>query len=512
MTARNHRKGLWYALALALLPAGLLCALRISRSTADFWSYPLQLGVAVATLAFCVAQVFRSAWPRPLILSLAVSLGLWTLAVATVVIHVTLFNWYVPSTSYTYLLFVSWGIPLLYVAVSYGDPGSSRWQKALDAALLTLLGLLYWLSIRDVLDVHGEVSEAGDRYVRWTFDVESAFLAAAHAFRWLTSAPGATRRFFGITSLFLAGYTGCIGLHNHFLAENDPGWLSDLGDALPPVPFIALLLMLYHYRDTRASDSVDSRLAPRVALGVAPVLFLAAIFALGYCIDAGHALQGLVVSGLAMGVYILRVIQTQYRYVSAQDKLQGMAEVLERLSYTDAVTDLPNRRAFDRAFAREWAASARGPNGISVLMIDIDKFKEYNDLHGHHAGDRCLRAVARLAAGALHRPSDFCGRYGGEEFIIVLPATPLEGAEMVARRIIGNIHAANLPHAKGIDGRVTLSIGVAARSCGDLQAQTLVERADQNLYRAKALGRNRYFAGEPGRMTASLPAASTSPA
>jgi diguanylate cyclase (GGDEF)-like protein len=171
-----------------------------------------------------------------------------------------------------------------------------------------------------------------------------------------------------------------------------------------------------------------------------------------------------------------------------------MAAALERLSYTDAVTDLPNRRAFDRAIAREWAAAMRTPESMSLLMIDIDRFKDYNDLYGHQAGDHCLRAMARLIAGALHRPADFCGRYGGEEFVILLPATPLQGATVVASRIIERIHTANLPYSQGIDGRVTVSIGVSERHATDLQADALMERADRNLYRAKGNGRHRWDA------------------
>lgn len=101
----------------------------------------------------------------------------------------------------------------------------------------------------------------------------------------------------------------------------------------------------------------------------------------------------------------------------------------------------------------------------------------------------------------LHRPTDFGGRYGGEEFVILLPSTPLTGAEVVARRILVRIRTANLPYATGIDGRVTVSIGVSARCAADLQAVTLMERADRNLYRAKGHGRNRWDASETGSPT-----------
>ncbi len=499
MTVMDWRAGLRYALALAAMPAPMACGLWISPLKAEFWSYHLQFVVVAATLAWCLRLLFRSSYPRPLLLGLTAAIGLWTLAIAIVLVDLDILNQYADVTNYTYLLFVSFGIPLLYIAATYGDPHASRSQQVLDALLLALLGLLYWASVMDVLDVHGAVSPTGRWYARHAQDAECTFLALAHVVRWLTAGSAGTRRFFRITSVFLVSYTLCIGVHNNFeVGDVGVTFMSVLGDMLPPVPFVALGLMLYHWRGAPAEAAEGAGLSQRVALGASPILFLMAIFAVGLSIEARHTVLVLSIVGLAVAAYVLRTVQTQYRYVRAQDRLLGMAEALERLSYTDAVTELPNRRAFDRAFAREWAAAARTSEHMSVLMIDVDKFKEYNDLYGHHAGDRCLRAVARMAAGALHRPADFCGRYGGEEFVILLPATPVEGAELVARRILGHIHAANLPHARGVDGRVTVSIGISARGTADMQAESLMERADRNLYRAKGSGRNCCDASETG--------------
>lgn len=496
MTTPNRQAGLRYSLALAILPALLACGLWIAPLQVDHWSYHLQFLVALATTAWCVRLVFRSSYPRTLILALAASLAVWTLGVATLLVQIDWLHSLVDMTNYTYLLFVGYGIPLLYVAATYGDPHASRWQRGLDALLLALLGLLYWLSIVDKLDAHGSISPLGLWYVRHALDAVNAFMAVSHAIRWLTADSAATRRFFRITSVFLTAYCVCIGIHNHFDMESvGVGFMSRLGDVLPPLPFVALALMLHHGRNLPAAETAGTGGLPqRVALGVSPILFLVAIFAVGVSIDDRHTNLVLLAMGLAMVAYILRSVQVQYRYLQAQDRLQDMAEALERLSYTDAVTDLPNRRAFDHAIAREWAAAQRTPDSMSLLMIDIDRFKNYNDLYGHQAGDHCLRAVARLIAGTLHRPADFCGRYGGEEFVILLPATPLQGATVVAGRIIERIHTANLPYSQGIDGRVTVSIGVSERHATDLQADALMERADRNLYRAKGNGRHRWDA------------------
>ncbi|MBD8874499.1 GGDEF domain-containing protein [Rhodanobacter sp. DHB23] len=498
MTTSSRQAGLRYALALALLPALLACGLLIAPLQVDHWSYHLQFVIALATTVWCARLVSRSSYPRVLILALAISLGLWTLGAATLLVQIDLLHSLVDMTNYTYLLFVGYGVPLLYVAVAFGDPYSSRWQKVLDASLLVQLGLLYWVSIVDVLDAHGSLSPTSLWYVRHALDAVNAFLALAHVARWLTASSPATRRFFRITSVYLVSYLVCIGVHNHADMESvGVNFMSVLGDVLPPLPFIALALMLHRWRNAPAAEPASgSGLLQRVALGVSPILFLLAIFAVGLSIDDRRTGLVLLIVGLAMLAYILRTVLVQYRYVQTQDRLQAMTQALERLSYTDAVTDLPNRRAFDHAFVREWAASARAPDGMSLLMIDIDKFKDYNDLYGHQAGDHCLRAVARLIAGTLHRPADFCGRYGGEEFVILLPGTPLAGAEIVARRILERVHTANLPYTTGIAGRVTVSIGVSARRATDMQAETLMERADRNLYRAKGRGRNQWDASE----------------
>jgi len=503
MTAMHWRTGLRYLPALTILPALLAVGLWLVPLQADQWSYHLQFALACATLALSAWLVLHSSYPRPLILALTISLGLWTLGVACLLVQIDLFDSRVATTNYSHLLFVSHGIPLLYIAVTFGAPYSDRRQKLLDGLLMGLLGLLYWINIEDLLSVRGSTSPAAQWYVRHALDAESAILAVVHTARWLTASSGETRRFFRITSVFLVSYCLCIGVHNHFDMEVvGVNFWSRMGDILPPVPFLALGLMLYHWRKAPAEDATSDGLAhqvtQRVVLSVSPILFLAAIFAVGLSVKVRHTGLVLTVVGLAVAAYVLRMVHTQYRYLQDQDRLQGMAQALERLSYTDAVTDLPNRRAFDNALVREWAASTRTPGGMSVLMIDVDKFKQYNDSYGHNAGDHCLRAVARLVAGSLHRPADFCGRFGGEEFVILLPATPLEGAEVVARRILGHIHAANLPHADGIDGRVSVSIGVAARCVADAHGEALVERADRNLYRAKDRGRNRCDASDTG--------------
>ncbi|VVE74769.1 sensor domain-containing diguanylate cyclase [Pandoraea sputorum] len=178
---------------------------------------------------------------------------------------------------------------------------------------------------------------------------------------------------------------------------------------------------------------------------------------------------------------------------------------LRLLARTDGLTGLSNRRSLDKILAQEWRRMRRAGHSLAVAFIDIDWFKRYNDTHGHQAGDAALAAVAGAIGAALQRPSDAAGRYGGEEFIAVLPDTDALGAQRVAEGIRLAVDRLNLDHASSDFGHVTVSIGVACRQpqAGE-SVDMLVEAADRALYRAKATGRNRVIvASEDDAMAAS---------
>jgi diguanylate cyclase (GGDEF)-like protein len=170
----------------------------------------------------------------------------------------------------------------------------------------------------------------------------------------------------------------------------------------------------------------------------------------------------------------------------------GLSQANARLgqqSLTDALTGVPNRRAYDQKLTEEVARAKRTRAALSLLLIDVDLFKPFNDTFGHPAGDAALQSMARVLQASL-RPYDFLARYGGEEFAIILPATDLAEAVTVAERVRVLVAHSEFPHRK-----FTISIGVA-RLDPDREAKTLVQAADDGLYRAKANGRNRVGVGE----------------
>ena len=177
----------------------------------------------------------------------------------------------------------------------------------------------------------------------------------------------------------------------------------------------------------------------------------------------------------------------------AEAALRAMTDQLKLLATTDGLTGLTNRRAFDAALENELARCKRSGEPISLLLTDVDRFKSYNDLYGHQAGDEVLKKVGQCLRGALRRPADVAARYGGEEFVAILPATDEDGAFFIADGFRESLFAMGIPHKGGDKGVVTASAGIATFSGKDLELPPaeLVHRADEALYDAKAAGRDR---------------------
>jgi len=179
--------------------------------------------------------------------------------------------------------------------------------------------------------------------------------------------------------------------------------------------------------------------------------------------------------------------------VKTHAELKKYRDYLEEQTIRDGLTGIANRRRFDEFLSSSWDFALRKSTVISVVMIDIDCFKNYNDNYGHQEGDECLKKVANILETSLRRKIDLAARYGGEEFGCIMPGTDLDGAMMMAERFRQNVLAMKIPHAHSpVTGIVTISLGVSSvyPSHND-SYKTLVGNADKALYRAKNKGRNR---------------------
>lgn len=188
---------------------------------------------------------------------------------------------------------------------------------------------------------------------------------------------------------------------------------------------------------------------------------------------------------------VVQLSESHARIVQQHQALQEANNKLERLSQTDALTGLANRRFFDQQFNLEHARYVRGAGALSVLMVDIDHFKSINDYYGHAVGDLYLQNIAAVLLAEVSRPNDMVARYGGEEFVCILPDTDLPGALKVAEQVREAVMALHLNNAEDPPQPLTVSVGVATLQGVHSSADALLKQADVQLYRAKDMGRNR---------------------
>lgn len=217
------------------------------------------------------------------------------------------------------------------------------------------------------------------------------------------------------------------------------------------------------------------------------------------------ALAVLLVLLAGVGIGLVRQIASREKaeaeLTRARDALEVANRALETLSLQDSLTGIGNRRKFDTVLLLEHERARRSAEPLTVLLIDVDHFKRFNDLYGHPEGDACLVRIAHAIEGACLRPADTATRYGGEEFAVLLPATDAHGAATAAERIRTAIMDLEIPHAADPAGRVTISIGAVVASPGEqgIDPVGFVKQADLALYQAKTEGRNRVcFASHPG--------------
>jgi diguanylate cyclase (GGDEF)-like protein len=224
-----------------------------------------------------------------------------------------------------------------------------------------------------------------------------------------------------------------------------------------------------------------------------------------------HTEAGFEVSALDMGAadFIAKPLKSSkvLARVRTQLRVKHLADELRRTATTDALTGIANRRQFDESLGREWLRAQRSGDPVSLLMIDVDHFKLYNDLYGHPKGDICLQHVTQALLSACKRPADLVARYGGEEFIILLPYTPRQGAQHMAQKVLETVAAFGIFHEDSATTHyVTVSVGIACyddvSTCwvnpplqhrDDMNtrrsAGNLILAADQALYSAKRAGR-----------------------
>jgi len=254
--------------------------------------------------------------------------------------------------------------------------------------------------------------------------------------------------------------------------------------------------------DERFSNSVYLRQRQPKSVICMPVVTQGKLVALVYLennqLDNAFTAKQQMTLELLSGQAAISLVNARL-YESLEQKVMQRTEELRQMSLKDGLTGIANRRSFDERLSFEWRRSLRSGEPISLLMVDIDHFKQYNDHYGHLEGDYCITAVAQSLQGVVSRASDLVARYGGEEFAILLPETGADEANRIAEITLRNLAARAIPHANSpVSEHVSLSIGICTLTVTpESQAASLISQADQALYYAKRRGRAQlcHFAG-----------------
>lgn len=206
-------------------------------------------------------------------------------------------------------------------------------------------------------------------------------------------------------------------------------------------------------------------------------------------------LMKVIVIAVFVPVMVLIVGILKRQNVLKTKELELVNEELKRIVRIDVLTNVANRRYFDEVFLTEYNRAIRNNSFLSILVIDIDFFKGYNDYYGHIQGDDTLKLVANIISKQINRPGDFVARYGGEEFVVLLPDTDDKGAVIVANQIIESVYKQKIIHCNSeVCGFVTVSVGVATKNSFEVKnSMDLLDNADKALYIAKQNGRNQVY-------------------
>jgi len=450
---------------------------------------PLLAVIACLRAARAGARQGSTAWSL-----LAAALALWLLGML-------LSSWedltqqVAPSVSFfSDFAYFMYGAPILLAISSQTHDRRSRIYLFLDGVLVTLAAYLTYALIFSISPfVNQAIEPIPIGRLVFTYHMENLVLACGASLRWLAGRHAREQRaFYGALTLFLWAYALLAGLYNE-LSLAAPDVQAGLRDLLVDCPFLLLAVAVLLIGAPTREPPDGGKLDP-LALFIenfSPIFFNAALLGLGFALMRQHFALGMGAIFVTLAVQSLRSALLQSRYMRSERNLREARDKLEKLSQTDALTGVGNRRHFDQMLELEWQRAKRNSAPLALLMIDIDHFKSLNDTFGHPYGDACLVRIAQALRAALPRSVDLLARYGGEEFAAILPGTEPEGALLVAAKMREAVAREKIGNAPTRGGWVTVSIGVACYpDFVGADPGTLVTAADHALYQAKQGGRD----------------------
>jgi diguanylate cyclase (GGDEF)-like protein len=496
-TARNVRVSL--IVGFSLIVAEVLALTLTRHAAAAGWLvdfFFLILTRALLTVAYAwratKAVSLRRHWiliaTGLLLAVIGLSMGAW-IFYTSIVLHGSINT----VADYSNLVISLGGVPvvILLTLPSSGKPYPKMffWMDTIQAILW---GYIVYLKLFGVIPfTHAELHPASGQTQIIFNVITGAVMIIVGFLRFISATTLDERNFFRFFTVTLFITDVLITLHDIAAGDAQIAGYYELLGTIPVLISLAILLALPKETPEAAIPKPPGRIAEVLNIGCPSLLTL---MLMGAGVDAmRHYFQfGLEMVAVAFTLYLVRSVIIQRNLEHSEQSLKAARDRLETLSLTDPLTGVANRRRFEETLAAEWSRAARMQNALSLLITDIDYFKNLNDTQGHQAGDDCIAMVARAFHGCLSRTNDLLARYGGEEFCIILPATDSEGAQLVAVKMREAVYNLMIPNQTSLGSHVSISVGIATCvSPADCTAHELLEIADKALYRAKQNGRNR---------------------
>ncbi len=377
---------------------------------------------------------------------------------------------------------------LMIAAATYNPAGPMfRWTTAADTVLAIALAAMFYVTLHHAVDPAAPAASAS--FLILLFDGLDAFVALFATIRLLGTRRKDERRFFFVLTTFAWADGLCAAAHNRLLSLTE----SYLPELLLSIPLVILGVLVSRRSIGWLRGYRPSRTAIYVSGSVSPFVLCLALCALAFFLLKSQPVLAMVTLAVALTVYAARNAIVIGYHLAVEDELRLLRRGLQYTANHDELTGLQNRRGLFLALRRALDRIDEEKPCVSLAMLDVDRFKGFNDAYGHLAGDACLTLVAQtLRAALMAVPGSVVARYGGEEFVAVLPGIDASEAWGIIENVRRDVYALGITNRHGIDGLVTISGGIATHCAPDeVNAQMLLNLADEAVYRAKAAGRNR---------------------
>jgi diguanylate cyclase (GGDEF)-like protein len=452
---------------------------------------PLCAGLVCVWRARQEPEPARGAWRAA-----AMCLGLWTIGMVLNFWHEQVEHSKDVMYPDAMLAFNLSDVPLVYLLASAWQRDNRSLVRWVDGAVALALGVAYYQLNWKAASSMASVDQISSSAIIWLLDVLNVYITFGALVRWRAAEVPAERDFFKSLALYSVCSLVLVNLNNHWIANN-PAFGPEASSAIT-----ASFALLAYFALRRPAQGEAIRVSPALVLtvrGASSMMMAGTLLIVSLVlmrVDYPLGVAGVLVAVLG---HWMRSTVDQVSHIMRGDAMQRLHSELQTIARTDALTGVANRHFLRPALDNLWRMHRHDGRPLAVLMIDVDHFKQFNDRHGHPAGDACLRDVATALQRALVRPGDVLARYGGEEFIALLHDVDAAAAGIVGERLRAAVQALQIPHTDSPHAVVTASVGTASTHPAPAplpvaSAAELVAAADLALYRAKQGGRNQVSA------------------